>query len=298
MSRVISIEVAVQFGPVPLGEDVVKFRVGKSQGALEHPIGFADQLHVAVLDAVVDHLHVVAGAARADPLAARDVVVGTDLGRDGLEDRLHQRPGGGTSAGHHARAAQGALFAAGNARADVQKPLRFDVGRPPLGLAEVGVAAVDEHVAGREQGEKLFDEFIDRRSRLDHEHDLAGRGQAGDNFFQRVAADEVLAFAAAGQQLIHFARRAIEDRHAEAAAFDVQGQVFAHHGQADHGDVAFSRHRQLLFMLNRLWIHEGPLSLRERVRVRGTISNARLQDRTPTPISLTPALSRRERGTY
>ena len=138
---------------------------------------------------------------------------------------------------------QGALLAAGHARAHVQKPLRLDVGGPPLGLAEVGVAAVDEHVARGEQGEELFDEFIDRRSRLDHEHDLARRGQAGDDFFQRVAADEVLAFAAAGQQVVHFARRAIEDSHGEAAAFDVQGQVFAHHGQADHGDVAFSRHR-------------------------------------------------------
>ena len=55
----------------------------------------------------------------------------------------------------------------------------------------MGVAAVDDHVAGREQRDELLDELIDRRPGLDHEHHLAGRGQAADQFFQRVAADEV-----------------------------------------------------------------------------------------------------------
>src|SRR5438105_11621509 len=37
---------------------------------LEQGIGFANELHIAVLDAVVDHLDVVAGAVRADVRAA------------------------------------------------------------------------------------------------------------------------------------------------------------------------------------------------------------------------------------
>ena len=63
-------------------------------------VGLADELHVAVLDAVVDHLHVVAGAVLADPVAAGRAVV--DLGGDGLEDRLHVRPCRGLAAGHDA----------------------------------------------------------------------------------------------------------------------------------------------------------------------------------------------------
>ncbi len=64
-------EVGVQFALVPLGEDLRASR----RRVMPRPffidvVGFADELHVAVLDAVVDHLHVVAGAAFAHPVAA------------------------------------------------------------------------------------------------------------------------------------------------------------------------------------------------------------------------------------
>ena len=48
-------------------------------------VALGDQLHVGVLDAVVDHLHVVTGTIGADVRAARRTV---DVGGDRLEDRL------------------------------------------------------------------------------------------------------------------------------------------------------------------------------------------------------------------
>jgi hypothetical protein len=97
-------QVAFQLAAVPLVEDVVQLVVGQAERRfLEHQVRFADELHVAVLDAVVDHLHVVPGAARPDPFAAGDVVVRADLGGDRLENRLDQRPGLFAAAGHHAR---------------------------------------------------------------------------------------------------------------------------------------------------------------------------------------------------
>ena len=48
-------------------------------------------------------------------------VITLHLGRDALEDGLHARPRLGVAAGHDRRPEQGALLAAGDARADEQE---------------------------------------------------------------------------------------------------------------------------------------------------------------------------------
>src|SRR5665647_2383979 len=68
-------EVAVQLPLVPLGELLGQLVGGEAQGVLEQLVGLADQLHVAILDAVVDHLHEVAGAALSHPVAAGGAVL-------------------------------------------------------------------------------------------------------------------------------------------------------------------------------------------------------------------------------
>ena len=130
------------------------------------------------------------------------------------------------------------FLAAGDARADVQQPLRLDVLRPPLGIAEVGIAAVDDHVARRQQRNQLLDELVDGRARLDHQHHLARRGQAADQLLQRVAAAEALALGR-GPAMKSSTLLAVRLNTAtrEAAALDVQGQVLAHHRQADQAEI-------------------------------------------------------------
>ena len=57
----------------------------EADAVAQQVVGLGDQLHVGVLDAVVDHLHVVARAVGADVGAARLAV---DLGGDRGEDLL------------------------------------------------------------------------------------------------------------------------------------------------------------------------------------------------------------------
>ncbi len=118
---------------------------GEAEAVLEELVGLADQLHVAVLDAVVDHLDVVACAVFADPVAAGGAVF--NLGGDGLEDLLHVRPCFGVAAGHDGRAEARALFAAGDAGADEENALRREVLGAAVGVGEQRVAAVDDDVA-------------------------------------------------------------------------------------------------------------------------------------------------------
>ena len=69
---------------VPGAEDLGELRRGRAGTRPEQVVGLGDQLHVGVLDAVVHHLHEVAGAVGTDVDAARRAV---DDGGDRLEHR-------------------------------------------------------------------------------------------------------------------------------------------------------------------------------------------------------------------
>ena len=77
-------------------------------------INLGDKLHVAIFDAIVNHLDKMAGAALADPVATRRTV---HFGRDRLKDGLDVRPGFGGSTGHDRRTVASAIFTAGNTSA-------------------------------------------------------------------------------------------------------------------------------------------------------------------------------------
>ena len=61
----------VQLSLVPVAEDLRKFVRARIDDGLENGIGLADELHVAVLDAVMDHFHIVTGAVWSHVAAAR-----------------------------------------------------------------------------------------------------------------------------------------------------------------------------------------------------------------------------------
>ena len=63
---------------------------GHAQPFLHELVSLADQLHVAILDPVVNHLHIMARAVLAHPIATGLVIL--DLRRHRLENRLHMRP--------------------------------------------------------------------------------------------------------------------------------------------------------------------------------------------------------------
>ena len=56
-------QVAIQLTVVPRGECLVKLIVVQSYAAFHQVVGLGDQLHDSVFDAVVNHLHVMAGEA-------------------------------------------------------------------------------------------------------------------------------------------------------------------------------------------------------------------------------------------
>src|SRR3954453_14034646 len=117
---------------------------------------FGVGLHQAVLDAVVDHLRVVAGSRR----AAMDVAA---IGRsEALEDGLERLDVLTLSADHRAVAVDESPDAAGDAGVNEADALVPHLLPAPLGIVEVAVATVDDPVAGGEQGGELVHRLLRR----------------------------------------------------------------------------------------------------------------------------------------
>ena len=226
-------QVALEIACVPIAEDAAKFGGAEACG-LEDVVGFADELHVAVLDAVVDHLHIVTCAAGADVGDARFAV---HFGGDAFEDRLHHIPGRSRSAGHDRGAFARAFLTAGNAGTDEAEA---EVAEPLVAALGVGVkrvAAIDDDVALVEQRDELLDDRIDGSAGLDHDHDLARCGERLDEFLEAFCAHKFFA-RMGGDEFVGDRGRAVIHRNLEAAGFHIEHKILAHDGQSDQSEVA------------------------------------------------------------
>jgi hypothetical protein len=146
-------------------------------------VGFRDELHVGVLDAVVDHLDEVTstvGAHVGDAgLTLRD-------GGDGCQDRTEGLVGLSGSTRHDARAVEGTLFASGNTGTHEVDSVFADRLLPANGVREQRVAAIDDDVAGLEQVGELADDSVRALTRLDHDDGGAWLLEGSDEFLNRL----------------------------------------------------------------------------------------------------------------
>jgi hypothetical protein len=156
------------------------------------PTYLADQLHVTVLDTVVDHLDVVAGTLVTDPLAAGLAV---RLGRDGLEDVFDVRPRLLVSTRHDARTVASTLLSSGHTSTDEPDALAGEVFRAAVRVGVVGVAAVDDDVALLDAAlvQEELDEVVDGLASHDEHHHAAGLLELGDELLDGVGANDGLA---------------------------------------------------------------------------------------------------------
>ena len=203
-------------------------------------VALADELDVSVLDSVVHHLYKVAGAALANPVAARGAV--GNLGCDGLQDGLHLRPGLRASARHYGRPLEGAFLAAGYARANVQQAFAVYILRATRCVREMGVSTVNYDVSLVKKGDEFFNIVVHGSARLHHQEDFAGAFEGGYQVLQAVGSVDVLAGAPALYEIVHFLYRTVEYAYAETLALHIQDKVFAHYCKAYEADIRFHFH--------------------------------------------------------
>ena len=152
----------------------------------------ANQLHVTVLNTVVNHLDKVAGTLVTDPVAAGLAVVA--LGGNALEDVLDVRPGGLVATGHQRGAVAGTLLTTGDTAADEADALGSQLFSAAIAVGKVGVATVDDDVALIEVRQQTGDEVVDGLTSHDKEHDTTGTLQLGAELLDGVGANDGFAW--------------------------------------------------------------------------------------------------------
>ena len=82
-------EEALQIASVPISKDVSKFLIRKSC-SLKDIVCLTNELHVTILDTVMNHFNEMAGTTFSD---VNDTGLTLDFSRDSFKDRLHDLPG-------------------------------------------------------------------------------------------------------------------------------------------------------------------------------------------------------------
>ena len=227
-------EIGIQLGLIPGGKHRLHFIGRHAQRVAHQLVCLADQLHIAILDAVVHHFNKVTRAVLPHIIAAGLAI---HMGANGLKNILHLLPGSAAAARHHAGAMQRTLLAARYAGAQVVQALTFDILGAADGIGEVAVAAVDDGITRCQDGQQLRDDLIHRLARANHQHHLARKLQAVGQLLPGMRADKALACTAPLHKMLHHAGPHIVYRHGKAVAFHIHGQVFPHDCQANHANL-------------------------------------------------------------
>jgi hypothetical protein len=188
---------------VPFGKLVSHLGVSHSEASLHDVVGLhrrqwsskntivkwahlANQLHITILNTVVDHFDVVTSTLVTDPVAA-GLAVG--FGCNALEDVLDVWPGLLVTTGHERRTITGTFFTTGHTSADESNALLGKVSGTAVGVGVVGVSTINDDIALFAERQQLLDEVVDGRASHDQKHHTAGLLELGDEFLDRVGTD-------------------------------------------------------------------------------------------------------------
>src|SRR6185436_5209741 len=220
----------------PFRQDLMHLVCRHPKAGFHDVVGFADELHIAVLNAVMDHLHVMARAIFADPIAARRAIV--NLGSDALKNGLYVGPCRRRTAGHYRWTVARAFLTAGYTSADVKEPFRFHVLRPPIGVLEKGIAAIDDDVPWFEMWNELIDEFVDRLASFHHEHYPARPLELRHNVLDGMSTEYIGAFGFLVKKIVDLRDGTVVGNNPKPVVVHVEDEVLTHNGQAYHSDVS------------------------------------------------------------
>ena len=196
-----------------------------------------DELHVTVLNTVVNHLDVVASTVVTDPLAAGLAV---RLGGDVLEDLLDVRPGLLVTTGHNGGTVAGTLLTARDTGTDEADTLGLEVLSAAVGVGVVGVATVNDDITLLDATlvQEELNEVVDGLAGHDEEHHAAGSLELGDELLDAVCANNALSLGLVLKELVDLGDGTVEGNDGVTVVGSVEDQVLAHDRKANETEVS------------------------------------------------------------
>jgi hypothetical protein len=195
----------------------------------------ANQLHVTVLNTVVDHLDVVTGTLVTNPLTA---CLAVRLGRDGLENVLDVWPGRLVTTGHDGRTVTGTLLTTRDTGTNEAETLLGEVLCAAVGVGVVRVTTVNDDITLLDSTlDEQLDELVDGLTGHDEEHHAAGLLELGDKLLDGLGTNNGLALGLVLEEVVNLGDSAVESNDSEAMVSGVEDQVLTHDGQTDKTEV-------------------------------------------------------------
>lgn len=222
-------QIAFQFPLVPFFKQRRQFFRRPARPPAQQINTFGDQLHIGIFNAIMDHFHKMAGAV---PFQRRAAGLSLRLGRRRKEQGRNHWPHLLGASRHDGRPVPGPFLAAGNPgpyKNDLLLPAPLC---PVLGVLEIGVSSIDDHIPWLQQRQKAFQKPIHCLPSLDHQNDSPGPLQSAAQLFQGVKGMQILSFIPL-QAFIGHLTGAVINPQTHTLFSQLLGQIPAHHTQAD-----------------------------------------------------------------
>ena len=213
---------------------------------LHEVIAFCDQLHIPVLDPVVDHFHVVTSSIRTD-VSHTWFSIFWCFCRDFFKNICYQFIGFFLSTRHDRRTFKGTFFTTRNPCTDKVDTRVCQLFVPTDGIFVESISSVNQDIAFIQMWKKGLDSCICTRSCLNHEHDTAWFFDRVYKAFDIIAWHKVL-FRMASNNIFCFFFTTVINGNCIATRFNIKGKVTTHYGHTNNTKVCFS-HVTLLFIV-------------------------------------------------
>mmetsp|Transcript_11405 Transcript_11405/g.15970 ORF Transcript_11405/g.15970 Transcript_11405/m.15970 type:complete len:304 (+) Transcript_11405:924-1835(+) len=230
-------EETFQISFVPVCKDFSELFIARSNKVLQQIISFGDELHISVLDTIVNHLHVVTSATWTNPSHTWSVI---NLSSAFTYNWLDALVSFLWSARHHGRPVASSFFTTRYAHPHVLYFLRLQFLRTANSIREPLISAVYDDIAFFHILDKSFDGQIYGLPCFHKNNHCSWLADCSDEIFHALVTNQVLFLQfllGPGDASVNLLGGPVVNCNLESFFRNIQGKVLAHNAEAEESNI-------------------------------------------------------------